>query len=322
MVRLVDDLLDISRIARNKIELRVEKLDLASILAQAVECARPALSSLQHEIHVAAPDEPIYVDGDPVRLTQVFANLLDNACKYMDRGGRIVVATEIGPERHDGRHEVIVRVRDEGVGIAADQLDRIFELFTQIDASLERSRSGLGIGLTLVTSLVELHGGRVEAHSAGPGRGSEFSVILPRAAGESRERPLPETEAAPRNRYRILVVDDNRDSAQSLAAVLQLMGHETHTAFDGAQAVAAAGSIGPDAVLLDLGMPVLNGYDACREIRKQPWSKQMILIAQTGWGQDEDRRRTEEVGFDGHLVKPINPEALLKMLSARPTGKD
>ncbi|HEU5182818.1 MAG TPA: ATP-binding protein [Candidatus Polarisedimenticolia bacterium] len=322
MVRLVDDLVDVSRITRNKIELRKERVELAAVVEQALECIRPVCASLGHEVTIHLPEEPVVLEGDPIRLTQVFANLLDNSCKYMERGGRITLSAELAPPRGDTAGEVAVRVRDQGIGIAPDQLSRIFDMFAQVDTSLERAKSGLGIGLTLVKSLVELHGGAVEAHSEGPGRGCEFVVRLP-VPGAPVARRLAPAAAAPETRsYRILVADDNRDSAQSLALLLKLMGHETHTAMDGVEAVEAAQTLHPDIVLLDIGMPRLNGYDACRRIREQPWSRSMTLIAQTGWGQEEDRRRTEEAGFDGHLIKPVDPDVLLKLVATLSTSTE
>jgi PAS domain S-box-containing protein len=321
MVRLVDDLLDVSRITRDRIELRRERIELSSVLSQAVESVRPHLKSGRHTISLDLPEGPVWLDADPVRLTQVFTNLLDNACKYMDAGGRIWLSAETAPLRPGPpaapagtTGEVIVRVRDAGIGIPSEQLSRIFEMFTQVDTSLERRSTGLGIGLTLVSRLVELHGGRVEAHSDGPGTGTEFVVTLPTAGPPAVRHDAREGER-PMKRYRMLVVDDNRDSAESLALLLKLTGHETHTALDGEAALAAAQETKPDVVLLDIGMPKLNGYDACRRIRSEPWGQDMILIAQTGWGQEDDRRRTEEAGFDGHVVKPVDPDDLMKMVA-------
>ena len=316
MVRLVDDLLDVSRITRNKIELRKEKVDLNSVIAGALEIIRPVCKNLRHELEVALPSAPVHLYGDPVRLTQVFANLLDNACKYMEEGGHVSVRIEAPGAGEGPAGDVVIRIKDRGIGIAPDQLSRIFDMFAQVDTSLERPRGGLGIGLTLVASLVELHGGRVEAHSDGPGKGSEFVVRLPAHTESTDEAPSRSKETRTGRRYRILVVDDNRDSVESLALLLKLMGHETHTALDGEQAVEAASKIRPDVVLLDLGMPKMNGYDACRLIRAESWAKTMTLLAQTGWGQEEDRRRTEEAGFDGHLVKPVDPDALLSLIAS------
>jgi PAS domain S-box-containing protein len=323
MVRFVDDLLDASRISQNRIELHREQLELASVIDQAVESVRLQCESLGHELTVALPEEAVHVVGDPARLTQVFANLLDNACKYMELGGRVRVSAEVTRGERGAPDAVVVRVRDGGIGISADQLPRIFDMFAQADTSLERSRSGLGIGLTLVRTLVELHGGRVEARSEGPGKGSEFVVHLPvppatSQAAPSPPAPMPEPATA---RYRIVVADDSQDSAEALALLLSLKGHETRTAFDGAEAVEVAERFRPDVMLLDIGMPKLNGYDACRLIRAQPWGRQVVLVAQTGWGQEEDRRRTEEAGFDGHLVKPVDPEALMSLLASRAAGR-
>ncbi|HZN02764.1 MAG TPA: ATP-binding protein [Candidatus Polarisedimenticolia bacterium] len=320
MVRLVDDLLDVSRITRNRVELRRQRLELASVLEQAVESIRPLCRKARHHITVALPPEPVYLDADPVRLTQVFTNLLDNACKYMEPGGRVRLSAEVTPARDDAPGEVVVRVRDEGIGIPAEALSRIFEMFAQIDTSLERRNAGLGIGLSLVNSLVELHGGKVEARSEGKGQGSEFVVRLPTVAEGCDGLSAQEGEKSMK-RYRMLVVDDNRDSAESLALLLKLTGHDTHTALDGEAAIRAAAENQPDVVLLDIGMPKLNGYDACKRIRSEPWGRDMILIAQTGWGQDDDRRRTEEAGFDGHVVKPVDPEDLIRMVARLSTAR-
>ena len=320
MVRLVDDLLDVSRITRNRIELRRERLELARVLEQAIEATRPVYRELHHHVTLALPPEPVYLDGDPVRLTQIFTNLLDNAGKYMNPGGRVWLTVENRPARGDTPGECVVRVRDEGIGIPAEQLSRIFEMFAQVDTSLERRNAGLGIGLTLVNSLVDLHGGRVEAHSDGPGMGSEFVVRLPTIGGNGATRAIQKGEKSMK-RYRMLVVDDNRDSAESLALLLKLTGHETRTALDGEAAIKAAAESQPDVVLLDIGMPKLNGYDACKRIRQEPWGRDMILIAQTGWGQDDDRRRTEEAGFDGHVVKPVDPDDLIKMVARLSTAR-
>ena len=323
MVRLVDDLLDVSRISRGKIDLRKERVELASVLQYAVEAARSVCQSMNHELTVVLPHEPIYLNADPARLAQVVGNLLNNACKFTDKGGRIWLTVEREAPGHPGSQAVagevaVIRVRDNGIGIAPDQLPRIFEMFTQIDTSLERSVSGLGIGLTLVKQLVEMHDGTVEAHSGGANQGSEFVVRLPIAASGVRiEEPSanPKSEVGNSGSRRILVVDDNRDSAVSLAMLLKLTGHETHTAFDGLEAVEAAGTFRPDVVLLDIGLPKLNGYDACRKIREQPWGKGMVLIALTGWGQDEDRRKSLEAGFSGHLVKPVELDILTNLLA-------
>ena len=248
----------------------------------------------------------------PVRLGQVFGNLLNNACKYTDRGGRVWVIVK--PQGN----EVVVTVKDTGVGIPTEMLPDIFKMFTQVDRSLERTQSGLGIGLTLVKRLVELHGGTVTAHSGGLNRGSEFIVRLPILIGIQTALPVPEPTrddtppAAPR---RVLVVDDNRDSAMSLSMLMKLTGSQTQTAFDGEEAVEQAAAYNPDLILLDIGLPKMNGYDACRAIRNEPWGKDIVIIALTGWGQDEDRRKSAEAGFNGHLVKPVDHAALVKVLA-------
>jgi PAS domain S-box-containing protein len=310
LVRLVDDLIDVSRITRNKLELRRDRVELASIIHQSVEACRPLAESASHQVSVTLTPEPIYLHADPVRLAQVFGNLLNNACKYTEPGGKISLTVE-----RQGS-DVVVTVKDNGLGIPPDKLASVFEMFTQIDRTLERSQGGLGIGLTLVKRLVELHGGTVTAHSRGPGKGSEFVVRLPILI-EKPKHDVPRPAAAPPNTpHRILVVDDNRDSATSLALLLKFTGNETHTAHDGLEAVEAAERFRPDVVLLDIGLPKLNGYDACRRIREQLWGKHMLLVALTGWGQQEDHRRSKEVGFDRHMVKPVDLDALQAMLAA------
>jgi len=315
MVRLIDDLMDVSRITRNKLVLRKERVELAAVVRSAVEAARPAIEAAGHELRVALPTQPIYLDADLTRLAQVFANLLNNAAKYMEPGGRIQLRGELD----DG--EVVVRVRDTGVGIPSDMLPKIFEIFTQVERSLERGQGGLGIGLSLARGLVAMHGGTIEAHSAGPGLGSEFLVRLPVLDADDFDEP-DITAAAQRPdacgcepKRRILVVDDNKDSAASLSKMLEFMGNEVRTAHDGEQAVEAATTFQPEVVLLDIGLPKLNGYDAARRIRELPGGQSMFLIALTGWGQDEDKRRSAEAGFNLHLVKPMDPMALENLLA-------
>jgi CheY-like chemotaxis protein len=311
MVRQVDDLLDVSRISRGKIELRKEQVEVAAIVNHAVETIRPLCENLHHEITVTIPPQSLHVTGDPVRLAQVVGNLLSNACKFTDRGGRIWLTVE-----EEGGLAVI-RVGDTGIGLAADQLSRIFELFAQVDNSLERAREGLGLGLTLVKNLVEMHSGTVEAHSAGLGRGSEFVLRLPLLRGiPSAPPPQPcSVEPAATVPLRILVADDNRDSADSLAMLLELAGHSVEVAYDGLEAVEKAGVLPIHIVLLDIGMPRLNGYEAARRIREQR-QQGLKLVALTGWGQEEDRRRSEKAGFDAHLVKPVDLAALTKLLAS------
>jgi PAS domain S-box-containing protein len=310
LVRLVDDLLDLSRISRGRIELRKERADLCQIIHHAAETIRPACDDMQHQLHIDLPESPLWVEGDRVRLTQAVSNLLTNACRYMERGGNVWISAKQAGD------EIELRVRDSGIGIAADQLRVIFDMYSQGDLSLERSQSGLGIGLTLVQSLVGLHGGRITAHSDGPGKGSEFVVRLPSAAAAVPHLVRDDVPRPPETaRRRILVVDDNEDSAESLAQLLKLLGHETHTAFDGFQGIELAERLRPDIVLLDIGMPKLNGYDACRQIRQQSWGRPMLIVAQSGWGQVEDKRRSQEAGFDAHLVKPIEYAALLELMA-------
>jgi PAS domain S-box-containing protein len=316
LVRLVDDLLDVSRISRGKIELKRDRVALAVVVDHAVEAARPSCENVRHALHVALPNEPIYVHADPARLSQVIGNLLANAIKFTEPGGVIHLRVERDNDR------AVIRVADNGIGIAADQLSRIFELFTQVDTSLERSRGGLGIGLTLLKTLVEMHDGTVEAHSAGLGRGSEFVVRLPIVVAAPDELASPaRTEPTRLERRRILVVDDNRDSAESLAMLLSLSGSDTQVAFDGLEALRAAEELRPNIILCDIGLPKLNGYEVARKIREQPWGRSIVLIALTGWGQDEDRRRSSEAGFDGHLVKPVELGALTKLLSDMRAGE-
>jgi len=313
MTRLIDDLLDLSRITLGKIDLRKERVELATVVSSAVEASRPLIEKWGHELSVTIPPQPIPLEADLTRLSQVLMNLLNNSAKYMDRAGHIWVIAE----REDG--DVLIRVRDTGIGIPAEMLPRIFDMFTQVDRSLERSEGGLGIGLTLVRQLVEMHGGTVEAHSEGPGQGSEFVVRLPIAATDGdlesgQAAGGAEKAVAPATR-RILVVDDNRDAAESLGMLLSMMGNEIHTVHDGLEAVKAVAAFRPDVVLLDIGMPKLNGYEAARRIRQQPEGAGVVLIALTGWGQEDDRRRSREAGFDHHLTKPVEFADLQKLLA-------
>jgi PAS domain S-box-containing protein len=310
MVRLVDDLLDISRITRNKLELRKARISLASAVENAVETARPLIDSRGHSLAVTLPSQAVYLDADLTRLAQVFWNLLNNAAKYTDPGGRIELSADCRDE------EVVVAVRDNGIGIPAGAIPNLFTLFAQVDRSLERSQGGLGIGLALVKGLVEMHGGSVTVQSAGVGRGSEFVVRLPLARGTPRGEAAPNGQVNnDQGKRRILIVDDNRDATASLAMLLELQGHDTRTAHDGLEALDVAAAFLPEVVLLDIGMPKLNGYDAARRIRQEPWGREMVLVACTGWGQEEDRRRSLEAGFNTHLTKPVDPAALGKLLA-------
>ncbi|MDB5872645.1 MAG: putative histidine kinase, atypical hybrid, partial [Ramlibacter sp.] len=315
MSRLIDDLMDVSRINQGKIELRRERVELASVLQDAVETTRPLIDEFGHELQLALPAQALLLDADPTRLAQAFMNLLNNAAKYMDRGGRIEVAVR----REDG--EVFVTVKDTGIGIAPDRLGSVFEMFSQVETALARSRGGLGIGLSLTQRLVEMHGGSVVARSPGLGKGSEFMVRLPVVPGAGDPTENDEAGAAkPREAasgpgLRILVADDNQDAAATLAVLLELLGHTVRHVHDGEAAVRAAVEFDPDVVLLDIGMPKLNGYEACRQIRAQPGGAAMNLIAVTGWGQPEDLRRSQDAGFDRHLVKPVDPAVLMDMIA-------
>jgi CheY-like chemotaxis protein len=311
MVRLIDELLDLSRIANGKIELQRERLDIATAMTDAIESSRPLIESSGHHLTVVFPPQPTYVHGDRTRLAQVFTNLLNNSARYTLRGGQIRLRIE---QQGD---QVVVSLKDNGIGIPPQRLPRIFDMFSATDPARENAQSGLGIGLSLVRAVVEMHGGKVEAHSAGCGTGSEFIVRLPAA-----QLPLRPVEPEPGEEdiesgacYRILVVDDNVDSALSLTLMLKMMGHETHMVHDGLSAIHAAASYLPDVILLDIGLPELSGYEVCRRIREEPWGKSMVIIAQTGWGQDEDRRKSKETGFSFHLVKPIDPIVLGKLLA-------
>jgi signal transduction histidine kinase/ActR/RegA family two-component response regulator len=317
MARLIDDLIDISRISRGKLQLRREPTDLISVARSVAEATLPICDAMRHELRVTFPSEPIYVDADPTRLAQVVGNLLNNACKFTTSGGRISLVVE---QDHE---EVLIRVQDTGIGISADYLPRVFDLFTQADSSIERTRSGLGIGLSLVKDVVEMHGGSVSVESAGPGQGSEFIVRLPVLVDPTRPGRLELVDAAePLVSRRILVVDDNHDSADSLAVLLTLKGHDVHSAHDGLAAVEEAAKLHPDLILLDIGLPCINGFEAARRIRKQPGGEDVKLVALTGWGQEDYRRRSEEAGFNAHLVKPVAPEDLDRVLATLIPGEE
>jgi PAS domain S-box-containing protein len=307
LVRLIDDLMDVSRITRGQFALRREPTTLATVLETALETCRVAIDAAGHRLTISLPSDAVGLDADPTRLAQVFSNLIGNAAKYTPGGGRIWLEAE-----RRGTDRVIVRVRDNGVGIPPAAIGSIFEIFTQVGDALERPNGGLGIGLSLVRGLVEMHGGSVTARSAGLGRGSEFTVELPAlpialpapaASGGAPER----TAVAP---CRILIVDDNEDAAASLSMLIQRRDHVTRVAHDGAEAVRVAAEFRPDIAFLDIGLPKLNGYEVGRAIRSQAWGRAVFLIALTGWGQDEDKRLAAESGFDLHLVKPIDPSSL------------
>jgi PAS domain S-box-containing protein len=319
LVRLVDDLLDVSRITRGKLNLRREGVDVRAVIAAAVETSRPAIEQAGHELTVKVPEEAVLVDGDATRLAQVVANLLNNSAKYTHRGGHICLTAE----RTNG--SVVLSVKDNGIGIPPTMLGRVFEMFIQVDRTLEKTTGGLGIGLSLVKGLVEMHGGTIEARSEGEGKGSEFVVTLPVAipkANDPDHRTTDVNGAVQPDRRRVLVVDDNVDAADSLGQLLELLGNEIRTAHNGEAGIAAAAAFRPDVILMDIGMPKLNGYEAARRVREQPWGRTVVLVALTGWGQEADRRKSADAGFDFHLVKPVDPAALKKLLAGlEPVGR-
>ncbi len=314
LVRLVDDLLDVSRVMRGKIELRREKVELATIVARAVEMVQPLVDAQGHQLSVRISPESLLLDGDPVRLAQVVGNLLTNAAKYSESGGRIWLTAN-----RDG-DVAVLRVRDSGIGIAPQMLPRIFELFVQVDHASTKAQGGLGIGLTLVKNLVEMHNGTVEARSEGLAKGSEFVVRLPLLAQGLDQNPGRATteqsqEPPPPSGHRLLVVDDNRDAANSLAMLLRLQGHEVRVAYSGMAALEVTKTYAADMVFLDIGMPGMDGYEVARRMRQRPGLEKVVLAALTGWGQQEDRRRTAEAGFNHHLVKPPEPQVLESLLA-------
>ena len=316
LMRLVEDLLDVSRITRGQITLRRQPLELHALIERAVEVVQPLTQERRQRISVAIEDRTLRLEGDEVRLVQAFGNVLGNAVKYTESGGLI----EVSVQRRKGFAEV--RVRDDGIGIAADQLAAIFELFTRSQRGADHAKSGLGIGLALVRRLVEMHGGTVTAYSDGVGSGSEFVIELPLLQADSPdEQPRMPARSAdaplPVVRRRILIVDDNVDALDSTARLLELSGHEVFSATDGKSALEAAGRLLPEVVLLDIGLPMLDGYEVARRIRAEAWGRDLTLVAITGWGQESDRRRSQEAGFDSHLVKPVDSRQLARLL-ARP----
>ena len=312
MARLLDDLLDVSRITRNRMTLRREPVELSTVIDSAIETSRPLIEAADHRLQIELPAEPVTLNADPTRLAQVFSNLLNNAAKYTDPGGLIRLSVTCDDTSVTGR------VQDNGIGIDRNQLPRLFDMFSQVESALDRAQGGLGIGLALVRGLVELHGGQVEVDSAGVGQGSEFSVYLP--IRHRDPSPANDTTADPghSHRHRILVVDDLIDSADSLAMVLRHFGHDVRTAYSGEQAISTAEQYRPDLILLDIGMPNINGYQVADWLRQRPWGNTVMLIAQTGWGQKEDYQRTRQVGFDHHLIKPLQIARLLKLIDRLP----
>jgi CheY-like chemotaxis protein len=308
MARLLDDLLDLARITKGKIVLRKERVSLRSVVDSAVETARPLLESRDHRLLVDLPTATVELDADPLRLSQVLSNLLTNAAKYTDPGGSVVVGARVAGDA------LRLSVRDDGIGIAAAAMPRLFSMFSQVDDPA-RTQGGLGVGLALVKAFVELHGGRVEAHSAGPGAGAEFVVWLPCCAAPP---PAAASSAGKREArgkgLRVLVADDNKDAADALAMFLELRGHEVGVAYGGRKALALAETFAPDLAFLDIGMPDLDGYRVARALRGTAVGARLPLIALTGWGQEEDKRRAREAGFDLHLTKPVNPAELERLL--------
>jgi signal transduction histidine kinase len=315
LTRLVDDLLDVSRITQGKIALRIENLDLAAVVTRALETSRPLIEARKHKLTVKLPSKSVRLNGDPFRLAQMISNLLNNAAKYTDEGGDIQLTAKTAGD------EVVVRVKDNGTGIRAEDLPRIFDLFIQAGPLPDHAQGGLGIGLTLARSVVEMHGGRMEAFSDGPGRGSEFVARFPAppaAPGDSCKSSIvvKDAVASASKTCRVLVVDDNEDSAESLSVMLALEGHETKTAHDGPSALELARAFRPQVTLLDIGLPGMNGYEVARKLRKQRGGRKTTLIAVTGYGQEEDRQKSTEAGFDHHLTKPVNYDTLASLINS------
>jgi PAS domain S-box-containing protein len=314
LVRLIDDLMDVSRITRGQLTLRRERVDLRSIIETAVETAQPQMSGAKVTLTVDLPEHPLTLDADATRISQVFLNLLTNAAKFTPPGGQVTITAKTNVDR------VSVTVRDSGIGIDPQDQERVFGMFVQLNRDMRRSQTGLGIGLTLVKQMTELHGGGVAVWSAGLGKGTEFTVTLPLAVPIETPAPVPASDSRERQRWKILVTDDSQDGADSLAFLLRAAGHEVHTAYDGHTAIRLAEELKPDVVLLDIGMPEVSGYDVARAIRREVWGRPMRLIALTGWGQAEHRRRSLEVGFDDHLVKPVELDVLENLLQMGSTA--
>jgi signal transduction histidine kinase/ActR/RegA family two-component response regulator len=312
MVRLVDDLLDVARITQGKIALRLETVEIARVVASAIETTAPNVKQADRKLVVSLPTSPMLVHGDAVRLTQVLSNLINNAVKFSEPGESIALTAS-----RDGE-EVVLAVRDRGIGIPTDKLEEVFEMFSQLDRSLERSKSGLGLGLALARQIVQMHGGTIRASSAGPGQGSEFTVRLPLLPPSAAGLESPQAmQGKPRDRRKILIADDNRDAADSMGMLLSAAGHEVEVVYDGLEALAAARRVHPEVMVLDIGMPGMNGYDLARALRREPWSARTVIIALTGWGQDGDRQRSTDAGIDRHLVKPVERDMLESAVLAR-----
>ena len=311
MVRLIDDLLDVNRITRNKIELQSETLDIGSLVRRSTESCRSIIDKKHQLLHLDLPNEPVFVRGDQIRLSQIFTNLLNNAGKFTGPGGNIWVTV------HPSNENALISVRDDGIGIPNDKLESIFKMFSQLDRPAGEPLDGLGIGLTLTKQLVELHGGTILAKSGNGNPGSEFAVQLPLCETDEVPvvAPFPTLNTLDEGKRSILVVDDNIDSAESLSLLMQFAGHETQVSHDGHDAVKKARSMRPDVIVLDIGLPLADGYEVCRTVRHEHWGKDIIIIALTGWGQEEDRRRSKEAGFDAHMVKPVDPADLINLMS-------
>jgi CheY-like chemotaxis protein len=316
LTRLIDDLLDVARITQGKIQLRKEFFDPTTVIHQAVEAVRPLVEKKRHQISLSITSRRMTLEGDPTRLEQILINLLANAAKYSEDGGRIWLSAE--PEAA----ELVIKVKDAGIGISPEKLPEMFELFAQADRSLAHSEGGLGIGLALVRKLTELHGGSVTAASEGPGKGSEFTVRLPAAAELPTKVPKPQKSSMPvvSSTARVLIVDDNQDTASGMAKLLKVLGHEAAIANDGPAAIEAAQEFQPSYVLLDIGLPGMDGYQVARRLRQHESCKDSVIIAVSGYGQDEDRRRAKEAGIDHHLVKPIDHNALITLLTGSRHG--
>ena len=309
LVRLTDDLLDVSRITQDKVDLKREPIDLRTVIHSAVEAMRPLVTDRGHALRVDLPQQPMHVNADFTRVAQAFSNLLSNAAKYTPHGGAITVVAEVE------RGVAVVRVNDTGIGIPPEMLDRVFDMFTQLKADRDRTTSGLGVGLSLARRLIELHGGSIEGHSEGPGRGSEFVIRLPVVAVPAAVDPFDAAPAGPRptTACRVLIAEDNIDAAEMMRVMLCFGGHDVRVATDGVQAVAIAEAIRPDIAFIDIGMPRMDGYEAARRIRRM-LGPRIMLVALTGWGQEEDKARAREAGFDHHLTKPAEPEMLERMI--------
>jgi signal transduction histidine kinase/CheY-like chemotaxis protein len=312
MALLLDDLLDVSRITRGRLEIKRERVDLSTLIGSAVETVRPAIEEKQHALHVVQPKEPLIIDVDPLRLSQSISNLLTNAAKYTPRGGTINLTAALTP------NNLVITVSDTGAGFEPEVVPALFEMFSQADSGVEDAGGGLGIGLSLVKGLVQLHGGTVSASSPGRGRGSEFSISLPRSLvvppEASTKSDQPAASLGALRRVRILIADDNRDAAESVGRLLELSGHEVIIAYSGSQALELGRQHGPDIVVLDIGMPDMNGYEVARAVRKEDWGRDVLLLALTGWGQEEDKEKARLAGFDRHLTKPVDPDLMDQIL--------